>query len=742
MVDEQYLHLLLKISETWPPSFHFNVDGQQITSKKTHPLFGEMTALLAGERASLPYFSGDKLAWVTVAPDVEGVIAAIGDLRAWVIPSFGWEDDTKPLVLTGETNAPISELLFKISPSGYFRWWSLRSDVTRVCEKLRQMRTLAGRRPEHTSQVTPSLFDLRQQFQVALVTRDREAAQSAIDSIDNHELDSAANTAFMQLRMWDHFREFEHIATYPKLVEIAQIRLPKLVRVAILRAFYNTFLSILEAAGDLDGALRSYGTDVHPVIAGLIRASSVNDGPEILRLIAYKARHENDPAAIEAIVENTDEIVTALLVDFKLTKIETPPLSDQYEMALRTGNWSKVQIVGRELLEMFGEVSNEGLLTRHNLVGALTVSLSFHANDELKVWLRDLLPTLGRPTDITSADLDFTPAQNWTEYVDQIRTGRTSQAEEFLSLDERPLFSSLTPIDAIQLVNDIEELLTDPVVNANQTSYLLTSSAVPLIINDLLADPTFPRSELVSVYKKLLEIWSESKRGSALTPDANLLLMLAEVTLQLDASSGSLVVVALREWWLARPHRTLLPFVLAAVDLITEYTSDVHSAETLWIGGADLIKNDPSILTWTERTLWRLTGSRIGLDEPTITEFVNLIPIEEEAFDDPLSEISLSKVAIITLREGSADQAASLIRERTQANVIVVTATSAGSSTDSAKTADVILFVWASSTHAVYRAFDAVRDKLVYVQGTGASSIVAALERWATSRQRRIRTGM
>ena len=76
-------------------------------------------------------------------------------------------------------------------------------------------------------------------------------------------------------------------------------------------------------------------------------------------------------------------------------------------------------------------------------------------------------------------------------------------------------------------------------------------------------------------------------------------------------------------------------------------------------------------------------------------------------------------------------EAAELIRERTSANVIVITDTAAGSGTDSARTADIILFVWSSATHAVYRAFDGVRDKLAYVQGTGASSIVIALERWA-----------
>jgi hypothetical protein len=98
---------------------------------------------------------------------------------------------------------------------------------------------------------------------------------------------------------------------------------------------------------------------------------------------------------------------------------------------------------------------------------------------------------------------------------------------------------------------------------------------------------------------------------------------------------------------------------------------------------------------------------------------------------DPLTDVDLKKVAIVSLREEAARGAAEIIRQRTGAQVLVVTETHAGTDTNSAKNADVVLFVWASTTHAVYRAFDGVREKLVYVPGKGAASIVLTLERWA-----------
>src|SRR5262249_37414522 len=125
-----------------------------------------------------------------------------------------------------------------------------------------------------------------------------------------------------------------------------------------------------------------------------------------------------------------------------------------------------------------------------------------------------------------------------------------------------------------------------------------------------------------------------------------------------------------------------------------------------------------------------IIGSRVGLDKNTIDEFLGIESAADNEAPDPLTEAGLKKIAIVSLREEAAQVAAALIEQRSKAQVLIVSETHAGTQTAGAKTADVILFVWASSTHALYRAFDGVRDRLSYVQGKGAASIVLALERW------------
>lgn len=738
MVTDHYMRVVKHVSKTWPSEYKVEIERNHIKFGKNHPLSGEIAAIRDGDQASIPYFSGERVAWITVAPSVSELIAAVADLRTWIFPSFAWEDPEKPLALPGEALNTLSALLFDISPAGYYRWWSLTSDVPKVAAKLGLMRHLASRRPEHTSQSKLSLFELRQQFEVALLTGDYAAAQSSIDEIDEYELDSASNTRFMQIRLWDQFREYESIVAYDELPEVVQIRVPQPIRVAILRAFYQRSLARTEQVNDIEGSLSTYINEVHPFVAGLLSSSSPNDGPEILRLIALKARFENDQFVAHELLENSDdEFVLRLLAEFESSVVPQEPLTVQFSDALQKGNWHVVQIVGRELLETSTDVLEGDIFEPSSLISALTVSLNFNANIELKDWLKD------RATKRNTIDAGHSippvvpdaPPQTWSEYINYIKEGMWDAAEGFISLDHRPLASSLSLNDILRLTDDFEELLTNPTINANQTAYQLSIGAVPILMNDLLTDVDFPRPELVSVYRKLLEIWSEKKRGSASVPDANLLITLAEVALELDSTAETIVISALSEWWLARRIKALLPFLLSAADLISEYTNDKFSAENLWIDGAGFISADPLSLTKTERSIWRAIGKRIGLDDVTIDDFLSLPVADEEQLDDPLAQIDFKKVAVVSLREEAANNAAEMIRQRTGASVVVVTDTAAGAATDSAQSADVILFVWASSTHAVYRAFDSVRDKLEYVQGTGASSIIIALERWAITQK-------
>jgi len=126
------------------------------------------------------------------------------------------------------------------------------------------------------------------------------------------------------------------------------------------------------------------------------------------------------------------------------------------------------------------------------------------------------------------------------------------------------------------------------------------------------------------------------------------------------------------------------------------------------------------------------------LEIPAETSEADLMPLRappEEVREDALAHANLRKIAIVSLQEPAAREAGRELENRSGATVTLITGLVQSAFTTAARDADLILFVWAACSHAVYRAFDNCRERLVYVQGTGASSIIAAAEGWANLRK-------
>jgi hypothetical protein len=279
-------------------------------------------------------------------------------------------------------------------------------------------------------------------------------------------------------------------------------------------------------------------------------------------------------------------------------------------------------------------------------------------------------------------------------------------------------------------LNTIEEMFTDPAVASDALGIDFLHQSLPVLIEDLVGDPVFPRSVLAEEYLVLLQLWAQHRRGSVQPADSNVLLALAYGSLCSPANIDAEVAQILRQWWAARPVRALRPFLLEAIDLLSECSAEQGLVQSLWIDGADLLQRSAMELASGERNLWRKLGTRLSFGVDVLDQY---FPEPKEAAEtpDPLVSVRLRKVAIVSLHEKAANFAAELIRARTGAEVIVVAEHVAGKATQSACTADVILVVWAATKHAVFRAFDDVREKLAYVQGKGPGSIILALERWA-----------
>ena len=335
------------------------------------------------------------------------------------------------------------------------------------------------------------------------------------------------------------------------------------------------------------------------------------------------------------------------------------------------------------------------------------------------------------PISLVSTASDLSPVKTWIDWFASVKESRKAEAETFIEEHhfEDPDDFSSGRIEA--MCTCLDEFVLDDALCARERGLILPF--VGEILERYVREPGFPRPSFCNFYLSLIRLWCVLHGGnSAGQEHGHILLELANALLQLNANTNE-VCQTLEDWWTSKPARSQLYFALDAIELMERELPGTESPANLWISAADVITRAVDSLPPSDCELWRRVGLRLGFDDSTISQY--LPPeLEQERPPDLLAVAGLQHVAIVCLREKQAEQAAEEIRKRTGAKLTVVTATSAGAETDQACTADVVLFVWLASTHAVFRAFDSFdRKKLSYVQGTGASSIVRSLERWVVA---------
>lgn len=387
---------------------------------------------------------------------------------------------------------------------------------------------------------------------------------------------------------------------------------------------------------------------------------------------------------------------------------------------MRQGDWETLQASGTKLLQEDSLKLSPAL--QHLLPSILLKSLELLPNQKLARLLSSSFPR-------TSEKILHMP-QDWDDVLDLLANRRWDSIRRFLGAEKRPPLTQLDPERVFLALEAVEELLTDPELPSDLDGCETTNELIGAFIEDFVKQRAFPDARHVDIYSKILQIWTGYRSGSATVPDSQLLLTLAYGVLSCRGDESNEVALAIHLWWKERRIRALVPFVIEGIELLTNYTSDSSLSENLWIEIADLVRIEPEAYSPGEKALLRVLGRRMRLDEETICQFLGF-ESKDEAEDDILAQTDYKKIAIVSLHEKAASVAAEMIKKRTNVPVVLVTEIVAGPQTKTAKSADVILFVWSASKHAVFRAFDGLRDKIAYVQGVGASSILLSLERWA-----------
>lgn len=664
-MTEDRIKLLNLFGSGLPGDLAFSIEAGAAVAED-HPLSGEILAALNGQAASLPYPVNVGFMWATLAPSANDLRVMIEDLRSWILPSFGWEASPSIVSRIDDANE-LNRLLLTVSPSGYFRWYSRAHTAPSLMKRLAEMRTLIKQAPVHELRVRPTLEMLRRTFTLGLATNDQGVAAQALDDIDQRQLDTASNALSMRIRLMARFGDDAGIVSHPQLDDILSTRVPRRVVESILLAHHAMLVSAPEDVNDLDAALAAY-QPYHGRLAGLADELEPGANVQIVRMAAYDALVAQDWLRLERLAA---EFTTDPVVDGLAKRAPAPSSADIDQPFVQP-------------------------LPADTVPDAQTIE-----------------PNASRQPAIL----------DWADVPDCVRQGASTRLEAFLQqVIQSP--DKHDPGEGDFLV----ELFTDPLVSKDTRKQADADQVLMTTIDGFVCEDMFPRRDRLPLYQSILDVWSESRSMSTAPLDGQMLFTLSDALLRLDGGYEKSVASAIGRWWRARPVRSRLTWLSEALDLLTEQSS-AQDYLSLWYSGAALIQADRVDLPVGDLRLWHRLGCRLGLEKNIADSALGGIEDLLGSSADPLESADLKKIAIVSLHERPALAAAAQIRSRTGANVIVVSDHAAGEGTASAATADVILFVWGATKHAVYRAFDKVRDRLEYVQGTGAESIVRALER-------------
>lgn len=661
--------LIDEISKTWPNEFKAGLVPASELGKSVTYLIDEARR---GNVTSLPYFQkSNSVLWVTFGNAFEDLNLYVDGLTNW-LPDNIYNVNSKnglQFIPVGKSSGKLSNLIDHVSPFGYFKWTSDSTEVGKIIEILKEMQSFLSSRPQLLISKSPSISSLRFAFASSLRVGNWENAASIIDEIDRWSLDQARKTLQMRIRL--HYAKRDFNALYDLILRNQAWTLthPRRIASAILLAIDEVLITPYETENGFELTENYYRNEWHPRLIQVI-SDSRGEG-ESVRIQSYAALVDKNWALLSVLINQLDDDLYAFF-NSKLTatSINLPEVNANiYSQAI-----NEQQLVVRSIGNRY-----------------------------------------------------------WDSLHSIILSGKTDGFREIIdSLDS----NILCDIDFLTRAPDaLLELFSDPEIESKASSRLMLQDAFASMIGVVIDAPGFPVLNHLDLYIALAEGLVFLKGKTASEEDSQLLLGLISAISYLSPTSCKEVENIVKNWWVSRPSLPRLSWLLGSIDSLLSAHQNPHQLIELYMDALIYASNKKYTAGISEFKYWKKIGTQLEIDLETLNGFLASIePPLIASSPDVLKEISIETISIVSLKEASAKEAAEELKRRIgqDLTVNVITSQVSNAVVKNAEYSDLILFVWSASTHAVYRSFDQCRDRLCYVQGTGASSIVNAAERWAS----------
>jgi hypothetical protein len=738
------------------------LDPQHLCLTLTDPVLAKLLARVAeGQSVVLPFMAKGRGRdyWIITSGDKRELDAALTRVSRFIIPTyaeFGSVDGLPQLHLFSPKLNKLQELGAQLYPSGYYSWQSPIALRDQILQRLDLWLRLEAMRPPLQMERRPRYGDLLSAFNEALAAQAWIEAEECIAEMQKLNLSTADNVAFLRVQLLAQKQNWSAIWSLPDYKQLAQLRVPRSVRSALLSAVYFSELLPLEAELRWGTALDKY-RELRPRLGRLLAARFGISHPPVVKVFAYEAAAGEDRTSLAALREasNSADVVSCLdALEALMSPVVFAPAP---ELALSPLVAVKVALA----LSNFDDALQKLDAVRETDTRALLLlEIAFHTGDValaeralLAFW--DLPP--GQQKDLQSRDqhiayyLDFldtlvalpvpipassTPAlapivvANWLEWFVAAESqpdhpGLQAALEGASSATEDAFW---TPQNAATLSDKVLNFVSDRLL----VSKPYARNAIQLLGEALLRDLEFPREPgqfgdlYETVYLGLLET---GKRRSV---TAMCILRFADDLLRRSPERRGEVYANLHGW-LGEPLPVLENAMLEALELLAEnglqpgILIDWYRSWLSYLLALPTPRARANLETWLAFGEWIQPGADLLAKLRKQLEAV-----AEQDVDNPVTQLPAGfSISIFSLRESSAKRARTqLLTRNPNLDVRLCFEKDLNEQAKSlAQNSDMSVVVTTCVTHALtYGIGPYLRYEAVYPSSSGSTSIVCAIE--------------
>lgn len=241
------------------------------------------------ERILLPRLSGNPatVTWYALCRSAQDARAFREDLLAAVGPSY---TDFQGVAARLDPADPVDGAVLAFSGPQAFKLRVVDPDLRRPCNHaLERMLRLHESRPSGRSNRLRSRGRVLMDFRLALRQRDFDAADAALVELREFGHLDAWNLIFLRIQRWEASEDWEAILEKLDEGSLIELRRPRQVTEALLRALYRRWLLDLERNFQPAAALAHFRRDIEPHYGGLLTSRAGMSSPEATAMFMLKA---------------------------------------------------------------------------------------------------------------------------------------------------------------------------------------------------------------------------------------------------------------------------------------------------------------------------------------------------------------------------------------------------------------------------------------------------------------------